>query len=183
MKPVDIELLRKLEAEATKGPWRASDQIGDAQGAPAVYSPLRGAKPSLRLVAVMADRGQFWTDLTMREMRANKALIIATRNALPALLALVEAQTDDLLTTEWTGWVDYVGDGGYDCCPVCKGVAPDPDEDYYRDAREELAKGTNVLGHKPGCARDVLLTTAGLATQAQRDAKRAEIAKRREEKK
>lgn len=80
----------------------------------------------------------------------------------PAHVALASAAPDMarvLLAVEWCGRVDYVGDGGYRCCPACEGISPD--EADCQDAHEDIARGRNVLGHKPACELVIALRKAG----------------------
>lgn len=65
-----------------------------------------------------------------------------------------------LLAIEWSGRQDFVGDGGYDCCPSCQGVAHD--DAGCPDARDEIASGKNIVGHKPTCPLDAALRKAGV---------------------
>lgn len=65
-----------------------------------------------------------------------------------------------LRSVEWRGRQDYVGDGGYDCCPKCEGIAPG--QATLTDAKRDVDRGTNVVGHRPDCALDAALRRAGL---------------------
>jgi hypothetical protein len=65
-----------------------------------------------------------------------------------------------LLAVEWSGKVDYVGDGGYECCPSCCGVAPGFER--LTDAVDDIARGRSVAGHKRDCVLDAALRKAGV---------------------
>jgi len=65
-----------------------------------------------------------------------------------------------LLSLEWSGRLDYVGDGGYNCCPSCGGVAPEDAGSH--DARHDVSRGRNVVGHRDDCAWDAALRKAGV---------------------
>lgn len=89
------------------------------------------------------------------------------------LAAAAPALVRALLSMEWKGRVDWVGDGGWDCCPICDGVSPY--DDVSVDAVREIERGMAVRGHKPECALDAALTAAGIATSEERDAARREM--------
>lgn len=80
----------------------------------------------------------------------------------------------DAILTEWSGVEDFVGDGGYECCPRCRGIAPHHAEN--RDAIADVKDGHNVVGHKPACPRDAVLSLLGLKTYEDRDAARGALA-------
>jgi hypothetical protein len=65
-----------------------------------------------------------------------------------------------LLAVEWSGRADYVGDGGYNRCPSCGGVAPD--YEHFADAVDDIASGCTVAGHTNSCALDAALKKAGV---------------------
>ena len=64
---------------------------------------------------------------------------------------------------EWQGREDYVGDGGYDCCPQCRGIAPHHlDEGVTSavpDVQDAIRRGIPV-GHFPACELDALIRGA-----------------------
>ena len=63
-----------------------------------------------------------------------------------------------VLKHEWSGWEDWVGDGGYSCCPECRGgnVA-----DEHQDAIDDRALHPERFGHQPGCEWNAVLTFLG----------------------
>jgi hypothetical protein len=52
---------------------------------------------------------------------------------------------------EWSGWVDWVGDGGYPCCPLCRGPKPLKEEDDHAGAFRDLQSSREVPGHLENC--------------------------------
>jgi hypothetical protein len=64
---------------------------------------------------------------------------------------------------EWKGYVDFVGDGGYACCPWCSGIAPD-DADKA-DAMREVERGNAVVGHRPDCPASPVFDAIARATK------------------
>ena len=88
MTAAEIAELRKLEAAATPGPWgcaRPDDVDGMEECAIAVYtaSELAQKEDAPSCIAAVNDN---WG-----EYQSNAALIAAARNALPRLLATIEA--------------------------------------------------------------------------------------------
>jgi hypothetical protein len=77
--------------------------------------------------------------LQLPKARAEIARLTAERDAMARLL----------LKLEWAGRQDYVGDGGYECCPSCKGVSPD--QTTMSDAVDDVARGRTVVGHRVDC--------------------------------
>jgi hypothetical protein len=53
-----------------------------------------------------------------------------------------------VLKHEWSGWDDWVGDGGMPCCPECGGFNP---KDDSADARVERHRNPAAFGHRAGC--------------------------------
>jgi hypothetical protein len=92
------------------------------------------------------------------------------------MLDVVDTLVADAIVTEWSGWADWQGDCGANCCPACGGL--DPDVTDNPEAQVETAKDPGMLGHKAGCRRDRALTMAGFPDAASRDAERARRAKR-----
>lgn len=88
--------LRELEAAATKGPWRQMDQWIDASSRP---PPIASSHQDY----ATAPGGTLHA-----EALANAALIVAMRNALPDLLARIEA-----LEREIEGLRALLRDGQY----------------------------------------------------------------------
>ena len=84
-----IEELKRLHAEATPGPWVSRDGVTN------IFGPQR------RMVALAsAYSTNVNEDRCAAENAANAALILALRNALPAIITLLEAGqalADDLL--------------------------------------------------------------------------------------
>ena len=85
--PLDLAALRKMLAKATPGPWREGsvdrDSVFGDIGNPACMAPELGR------VVCRTNRyfDTFWADA---------ALIAAAVNALPQLLALVDAQAEEI---------------------------------------------------------------------------------------
>ena len=93
-----IEELKRLHAEATPGPWVSRDGVTN------IFGPQR------RMVALAsAYSTNVNEDRCAAENAANAALILALRNALPAIIAQLEAGqacADDLL------WAAHQNDHG-----------------------------------------------------------------------
>ena len=93
-----IEELKRLHAEATPGPWVSRDGVTN------IFGPQR------RMVALASAYGtNVNEDRCAAENAANAALILALRNALPAIITLLEAGqacADDLL------WAAHQNDHG-----------------------------------------------------------------------
>lgn len=106
MKPEDAKLiadLETLEARATKGPWVSRDratttgveceECGNyvAHDGPSIVAPIPPATEPGAISLAIAD-----VDGGSQRAPANAEFIVAARNALPRLIALVRAQ-DDML--------------------------------------------------------------------------------------
>lgn len=88
-----------------------------------------------------------------QEHKDRNAAIIASAECVAALAQV-------LIAVEWQGVEDFVGDGGFDCCPSCRGVAPNHETRF--DARNAIEKGETVAGHKTDCALAATLRKAGV---------------------
>jgi hypothetical protein len=67
-----------------------------------------------------------------------------------------------LLKVERAGRTNYVGDGGYDCCSCCGGIAPG--QSTMMDAVDDLKTGKTVVGHYGDCELANALRAAGVRT-------------------
>lgn len=78
----ELEELRRLEAEATPGPWVS--HLRDDQDAPAAIADAQGLIDGRPTAIAMCPR------YGLEQWRRDSAWIVATRNALPSLLAAAE---------------------------------------------------------------------------------------------
>lgn len=85
--------LKRLHAEATQGPWKVTGELGIEGQAdsstdfdPLVIGGLKGGKGLIQFPSY-----SLYSQPTRTQGKANAALIVAARNALPKLLACVEA--------------------------------------------------------------------------------------------
>lgn len=95
------------------------------------------------------------TDLRFEGAGEDEAAIARAR-----LAAAAPEMARVLLAVEWQGCQDFVGDGGYRCCPTCRGVAPG--EERLTDAVDDVSRGRTVLGHRSDCTLDASLWKAGV---------------------
>lgn len=145
MKPIDLEAIREREKKATKGPWKWHEDPGVKWDDPMdcgydSRAPDRGAP-------------YYCTgpNATTSEQASVDALFIAhARTDIPALLELVQAQTNALLIVEWGGDAEW--------CDVCK---------------------SHAFKHAPECRTDEVLTSVGFDTQEKRDAARKRLTGKR----
>ncbi len=91
--PIDTKALRELEAKATEGRWHV---LREGPGEINVYPEAWRGKPNVERYALIArfspwdGASQDDRDEVMAQANANVALIVALRNAAPALLDLAE---------------------------------------------------------------------------------------------
>lgn len=89
----DLAALRALEAAATKGPWQSPDGGGDGD----IWDTRDDDEPGIPLLkAAPVFRRQWGRPIKDGEYAANAALIVAARNALPAMLTHIEQLTAEI---------------------------------------------------------------------------------------
>lgn len=120
--PSVVEELRRLAAEATPGPWRdttigtASQRDAAGQAYEAVMARRLPDNPDVQFTDLswVRTEGDDWLNVALvgngRRGPENAALIAAAVNALPALLAVVEAAAEAIATHEDMGDGDPLSD-------------------------------------------------------------------------
>ncbi len=171
MKPIDLNAIRARVDAATPGPWVddgderlprpigpfVRDEDDDARGRYDGIVSLSVALEASKLTDAEHDR-RYELEQSAEVLRGwddgsvmgEVDFVVHAREDLPALLDLVDLQMRALLRIE----ADRREDGALACCGYSEEHAED-------------------------CALDAALTAAGLPTQSERDAARAEIARGR----
>ncbi len=122
--------------------------------------PVEGAPPCEHWKTCRTCPSPAFADQTRKLEDEQRERAEKAEAALLASAERVAELAEVLIAVEWQGIEDYVGDGGYHCCPTCRGIAPE--DATMSDAVADVALNKSVLGHKPDCALEAALRKAGV---------------------